>query len=318
VIFFFQKVFFFREPVISNRISFGACCIDDIFFKLVGADTSFHYGHSCLVPIIKCLVPISYIFLEIYFDQSFLVEILKKNFGKAESSLNFLSTIQFISCFKKIENELIFYFKKIKIPQNKPLSPGETLGCTSPSLWNSKNIVYIGDGRFHLESCMIESPNSRFFQYNPFSHLLFVTEFSIKEFLEERKFILLKSIINQKNFCFITGALGRQGDANIFKKIKEIFKIKKFKFFSIFSTEISIDKLDILGFKKIDIFIQIACPRLSYDWGKIFNFPLLTSFEVSVLFGFTVLNNTRYSMDYFSNSGGFWTTYIKPKKKFFF
>ena len=41
----------------------------------------------------------------------------------------------------------------------KPLSPGEILGCTSPYIKDCENIVYLGDGRFHLESAMIANPH---------------------------------------------------------------------------------------------------------------------------------------------------------------
>ena len=44
------------------------------------------------------------------------------------------------------------------MPQSKPLSPGEILGCTSPRLESCDAIVYLGDGRFHLESIMISNP----------------------------------------------------------------------------------------------------------------------------------------------------------------
>ena len=43
--------------------------------------------------------------------------------------------------------------------QAKPLSPGEILGCTSPHMKDSHNLVYLGDGRFHLESAMIANPH---------------------------------------------------------------------------------------------------------------------------------------------------------------
>ena len=46
------------------------------------------------------------------------------------------------------------------MPQTKPLSPGEILGCTSPVLPESYAIVYIGDGRFHIESIMIHNPDA--------------------------------------------------------------------------------------------------------------------------------------------------------------
>ena len=47
----------------------------------------------------------------------------------------------------------------MQVPQIKPLSPGEILGCTSPDMTGSENLVYLGDGRFHLESAMIANPS---------------------------------------------------------------------------------------------------------------------------------------------------------------
>ena len=52
----------------------------------------------------------------------------------------------------------------VVVPQSKPLSPGEILDCTSPSLQGTggakvDGIVYLGDGRFHLESIMISNPD---------------------------------------------------------------------------------------------------------------------------------------------------------------
>jgi 2-(3-amino-3-carboxypropyl)histidine synthase len=37
------------------------------------------------------------------------------------------------------------------VPQAKPLSPGEVLGCTSPTLVDRDAFVFVADGRFHLE-----------------------------------------------------------------------------------------------------------------------------------------------------------------------
>lgn len=56
------------------------------------------------------------------------------------------------------------------IPQIKPLSPGEVLGCTSPRLdANAVDaILYVGDGRFHLESIMIANPRIPAFRYDPY------------------------------------------------------------------------------------------------------------------------------------------------------
>ena len=46
-----------------------------------------------------------------------------------------------------------------------PLSPGEILGCTSPVIDTSTDaIIYLGDGRFHLESIMIHNPSVKAFR----------------------------------------------------------------------------------------------------------------------------------------------------------
>jgi 2-(3-amino-3-carboxypropyl)histidine synthase len=40
-------------------------------------------------------------------------------------------------------------------------STGEILGCTSPRIEGADVLVYLGDGRFHLESAMIANPKLR-------------------------------------------------------------------------------------------------------------------------------------------------------------
>jgi diphthamide synthase subunit DPH2 len=38
------------------------------------------------------------------------------------------------------------------VPQSKPLSAGETLGCTAPVIEGADCLVFVADGRFHLEA----------------------------------------------------------------------------------------------------------------------------------------------------------------------
>ena len=54
---------------------------------------------------------------------------------------------------------MIYNIFMSNVVQAKPLSPGEILGCTSPHMKDSHNLVYLGDGRFHLESAMIANPH---------------------------------------------------------------------------------------------------------------------------------------------------------------
>lgn len=58
----------------------------------------------------------------------------------------------------------------ITVPQIRPLSPGEILGCTAPRLPSDVDaVIYIGDGRFHLESIMIANPRVPTFRYDPYT-----------------------------------------------------------------------------------------------------------------------------------------------------
>lgn len=58
---------------------------------------------------------------------------------------------------------------EIVVPQARPLSPGEVLGCTAPKLDKDVDaLIYVGDGRFHLESIMIANPSVPAFRYDPY------------------------------------------------------------------------------------------------------------------------------------------------------
>lgn len=75
----------------------------------------------------------------------------------------------------------------------------------------------------------------------------------------------------------------------------------------------------------IGAFIQVACPRLSIDWGHFFgDTPLLTPYEAFVAFGSEPYNHegtlffaarpiaaTAYPMDYYAHRGGIWTNFSK-------
>lgn len=62
-------------------------------------------------------------------------------------------------------------FEKVEIPQARPRCGGEVLGCTSPTLPfdETKNtIVFVADGKFHMEGAMIANPNHTYFKYHPY------------------------------------------------------------------------------------------------------------------------------------------------------
>ena len=104
----------------------------------------------------------------------------------------------------------------------------------------------------------------------------------------------------------ILGTLGRQGSPRVFKHIEELLKQKNIGYVTVLLSEIFPSKLDLMG--DVDAWVQIACPRLSIDWGYAFSKPLLNPYEAEVAFGGCDWKSV-YPMDFYSKEGGSWTVY---------
>ena len=159
------------EVVVMGDVTYGACCVDDYTALVLGCDLLVHYGHSCLVPIDTTRLATLYVFVDIQVDPAHLMASLCAVLP-AGSTLALVSTIQFVATIQAVAKTLEGDFV-VKVPQSRPLSPGEILGCTSPQLGGGVDaIVYVGDGRFHLESIMISNPLVPAYRYDPYSKVL--------------------------------------------------------------------------------------------------------------------------------------------------
>lgn len=66
-------------------------------------------------------------------------------------------------------------------------------------------------------------------------------------------------------------------------------------------------------FSNIEAWIQVACPRLSIDWGNSFSQPMLTPYEGAVVLG-QIEKKQMYPMDFYASySLGPWTPNHKPE-----
>ena len=148
------------DTVIMGDVTYGACCVDDYTAKALGAELLVHYGHSCLIPVDQTEgIKVLYIFVDIKIDPLHFLDSVKLNFKPEDGQIALVSTIQFVTTLQAASAELKASGYDVIVPQAKPLSPGEILGCTSPTLPSTaRMIIYLGDGRFHLESAMIANP----------------------------------------------------------------------------------------------------------------------------------------------------------------
>ncbi|KAJ3083419.1 hypothetical protein HK102_001076 [Quaeritorhiza haematococci] len=279
------------ETVVMGDVTYGACCVDDFTARALGCDFLIHYGHSCLVPVDTTSIKTMYVFVDIAFDLDKFVEAVKNHLGGSftdpttgsprKRRLALVGTIQFVTSLQ-VSKALLEDEFDVTVPQARPLSPGEILGCTAPRLKDIDTLVYLADGRFHLEAIMIANPNLPAYRYDPYSRV-FSREHYSHSAMRARRSEAIARAQHAKKWGLIMGTLGRQGSPKVLEYLQEQLKERGVEYVVILLSEIFPAKLGL--FEGIDVFVQVACPRLSIDWGYAFGKPLLTPYECAVVLG---------------------------------
>eukprot|EP01116_Phalansterium_solitarium_P007440 TRINITY_DN20100_c0_g1_i1.p1 TRINITY_DN20100_c0_g1~~TRINITY_DN20100_c0_g1_i1.p1 ORF type:complete len:449 (+),score=140.11 TRINITY_DN20100_c0_g1_i1:63-1409(+) len=290
------------ETVVMGDVTYGACCVDDFTADALGCDLLVHYGHSCLVPIGACKMNIMYVFVDITFDLQHFIDTVKFNFT-AGTKLALVSTIQFAASLQGAAGLLAASGYDAIVPQSKPLSPGEILGCTSPQIRDRDVLIYLGDGKFHLESVMISNPHLQAYRYDPYSKVFSREKYETEQMHAMRK-QAIETASSARKFGIILGTLGRQGSTRVLTHLEDRLKAKGIEYVVVLLSEIFPAKLDM--FAEVDAWIQIACPRLSIDWGYAFTKPLLNPYEAEVALN-AIAWQPVYPMDFYAKDGGTWT-----------
>ncbi|MGB1607977.1 MAG: 2-(3-amino-3-carboxypropyl)histidine synthase subunit 1/2, partial [Promethearchaeia archaeon] len=166
----------------------------------------------------------------------------------------------------KIRPALEQHFTSVSIPQSRPLSKGEVLGCTAPTIDASgvDLVIYIGDGRFHLEAIMIANPALPYYRYDPYSKVISAEGYAHDQLHHNRK-NAIAACAGARVFGVIQGTLGRQGNPRVVDRVVSLLTAAGKECVVVLLSEITPQKL--ATFEGIDAWVQIACPRLSIDWG---------------------------------------------------
>lgn len=298
------------QTLIMGDVTYGACCIDDYTARALGCDFLIHYAHSCLVPVEVTGIKVLYVFVTIDIDTDHLLATLTHHFP-AGSRLAMVSTIQFNPTLHYIHKKLEDAGISVLTPQLLPLSKGEVLGCTSARLkkhtddsvqdsWDA--IVYLGDGRFHLESAMIHNPEIPAYKYDPYSRKFTIEEYDFRQ-LDEIRHDAVAGARAASKAGLILGSLGRQGNPLTLDMLYTKLAQRNIDVVTVVLSEILPTKLAL--FQDVDFWVQVACPRLSIDWGYAFPKPLLTPYEAMVALGEDTdwKELGYYPMDYYGKDG---------------
>lgn len=296
------------ETLIMGDVTYGACCIDDYTARALECDLLVHYAHSCLIPVSTTTIATLYVFVDITIDTPHLIATLSRNISPGKT-IAMVSTIQFASTLHQIKPDLEAEGLKVVIPGIAPLSKGEILGCTAPKLTGKDTeridlILYLGDGRFHLEAAMIANPDLPAYRYDPYSRKLTRESYGHEEMLSSRSTAIATAKTARK-WGLILGALGRQGNPHTLTLIETHLHKRGIPYVNLLLSEIFPGKL--ATFADVECWVQIACPRLSIDWGHAFERPLLTPYEALVVLDemeqWDKKGDGTYPMDFYANRG---------------
>lgn len=295
------------ETLIMGDVTYGACCIDDYTARALGCDLLVHYAHSCLIPVDVTKIKTLYVFVDISIDSEHLLSTLERNFTPGKT-IAMVGTIQFNATLHGVRAPLEKAGYTVLIPQIAPLSKGEILGCTSPRLDTSDTpvdlILYLGDGRFHLESAMIHNPSIPAYRYDPYSRKLTREYYEHAEMHTLRRTAIATAKTARK-WGLILGSLGRQGNPHTMAKIEHQLALRDIPHIRLLLSEIFPGKLALMD--DVECWVQVACPRLSIDWGYAFPRPLLTPYEALIVLGqqtdWKTGNGDVYPMDYYGREG---------------
>ncbi|KAF5265223.1 hypothetical protein FOXYS1_3972 [Fusarium oxysporum] len=291
------------ETLIMGDVTYGACCIDDYTARALGCDLLVHYAHSCLIPVDVTTIKTLYVFVDISIDATHLLASLERNFASGKT-IAVVGTIQFNATIHGVKSSLERGGFRVLVPQIAPLSKGEILGCTSPRLKDNDNIdliLYLGDGRFHLESIMIHNPSIPAYRYDPYSRKLTREAYGHEEMQSLRR-TAIHSARTARKWGLILGALGRQGNPHTLGLIEKELKARGIPIVHLLLSEIFPGKLALMS--DVECWVQVACPRLSIDWGYAFPRPLLTPYEALVALGERQdWGEGVYPMDYYGKDG---------------
>ncbi|KAF8475926.1 diphthamide biosynthesis protein [Kalaharituber pfeilii] len=323
------------ETLIMGDVTYGACCVDDYTARAMGCDFLVHYAHSCLIPmdVIGNGIKTLYVFVTIGIDGDHLLKTIRRNFVKdSDGALAMVGTIQFNPAIHSARVQLEKEGYKVLVPQIMPLSKGEVLGCTSPRIPTKKlgkdgggldgkidstgasALLYIGDGRFHLESAMIQNPDLPAYRYDPYSRSLTREGYDHVEMLTLRR-DAIGGAQKARKWGLILGTLGRQGNPHLLEAVERRLKMRGIPYVLVALSEVGPAKLALMeGAEEdgegndnrepgVECWVQTSCPRLSIDWGYAFRKPLLNPYEAMVALGGREMWKEVYPMDFYGKEG---------------
>ena len=133
---------------------------------------------------------------------------------------------------------------------------------------------------------MIANPSLKSYRYEPYSKVFSFESYDHDLMKRNRMGEINKAMAStEKSWGVILGTLGRQGNPRTLDYITKKLKDNGKSVFTILLSEIFPQKLKIMS-SSVEAWVQIACRRLSIDWGLAFEKVSVQKYLCIIFAGF--------------------------------
>ncbi len=270
------------QVVISANPSYGACDVADEEASQMRCDALFHFGHAKMLS--KTALPVHYIEVKIDAD---VIPLLEKNLHMLPKKLGLVTTIQHAHSLAQIKKFLEQQGFEVHTggARGRARCEGQVLGCafgTARSIAEKvEGFLYVGSGNFHPLGVAIATGKRTLCVDIINSELRDLTEF--KDKILRQRIVRVARAKEAKSFGIIVGEKKGQRRLGLAQKIKEKLEKLGIEAYIISLREITPETL--LPFRKLDAFVNTACPRVTIDDAQRYKQPMLTHTELEIALG---------------------------------
>jgi len=242
---------------------YGSCDINSHAADKLGADILFHIGHSISIDQFGTKIVMVDALDDISFDSvaEKCVTALKDY-----RTLSVLTDSQHLHQIQPVREILEKHGFKVVIGKGKgQLNDGQVFGCEFYPVSEVKNeinaYVFLGQSQFHAAGIALSSGKPVFILDPYYDEIKDVTDFALE--LQKKSILTIYKAMEANTFGLVVGLKEGQFMLNRVLELKKELEKHEKQVRLIALTEITNDRLMI--FSNIDVFIQVACPRISID-----------------------------------------------------
>ena len=273
--------------IMSGDPCYGACDLVESGFLDMGIDFVIQIGHEPIPNISNMLIPTLFLVARADQDISTVInKALPKLSGKKIGILTTAQHLHKIDEIKKIlqENGFETIIGKGDSRINKD---GQILGCNFSSATTVSDkvdiFIYVGSGTFHPLGLLL-STKKPVIMCNPYTNEIKTKELDdLKDMTLRQRYGAIARSKDANNFGILIGTKKGKQRYQRAIEIKKNIEDKGKKAFFIMQNYFITSFLE--GFRDIDCFVSVACPRIAIDDYMQYKIPILTPIELEILLG---------------------------------